>query len=243
MARRFEGRGNEVTVRGWWHAPARANEDGIVLTHGAGANCESKLLVAVAEAFEAAGFEVLRFDLPFRLERPHGPPRFGSAQQDRKGIRGAIEAMKEKVRGRVFVGGHSYGGRQASVLIAEEPQLADGLLLLSYPLHPPRKPEQLRTAHFPKLTRASSFVHGTRDPFGSIAEMKEALESIPAPHAILEVEGGGHDLMAKNAGDELADRIAREFGGFVSAGRASESKESPRRRTTTESTEKGGGER
>lgn len=202
-------------MRGWWHEPARANGDGVLLTHGAGANCESKLLVAVAEAFEAEGFTTLRFDLPFRDERPHGPPRFGSAARDREGIRRAIEVMKEKVRGRIFPGGHSYGGRQASMLIAEAPQLADGLLLLSYPLHPPRKADQLRTAHFPKIERPAFFVHGTRDPFGSIAEMKAALELIRAPRAIAEVEGRGHDLLGKKAEDELPGRIVREFQIFV----------------------------
>jgi len=74
----------------------------------------------------------------------------------------------------VFLGGHSYGGRQTSMLIAEEPGLADGLLLLSYPLHPPRKPGELRTKHFPELRKAAFFVHGTRDPFGTIKEMKAA---------------------------------------------------------------------
>lgn len=215
MTTRVEERRGDVAVRGWWHEPARANGDGVLLTHGAGTNCESKLLVAVAEAFEAEGFTALRFDLPFRQERPHGPPRFGSAARDREGIRQAIEVMREKVRGRIFPGGHSYGGRQASMLIAEAPQLADGLLLLSYPLHPPRKPDQLRTAHFPKIERPAFFVHGTRDPFGSIAEMKAALELIRAPHAIVEVEGGGHDLLGKKAEGLVPGRIVREFQIFV----------------------------
>lgn len=215
MARRFEERRGAIAVRGWMHEPERGNGDAIALTHGAGANCESKLLVAVAHAFEDAGFVVLRFDLPFRQERLHGPPRFGSAERDREGIRGAIEAMKEKVRGRVFVGGHSYGGRQTSMLIAEEPELAEGLLLLSYPLHPPRKPEELRTAYFAKLERPTFFVHGTRDPFGSSAEMKSGLELIRAPHELMEVEGAGHDLAGKSGAGELAGRIVEGFRAFV----------------------------
>jgi uncharacterized protein len=79
----------------------------------------------------------------------------------------------------MFLGGHSYGGRQASMLAAEEPDLAAGLLLLSYPLHPPRRPARLRTAHFPKLTTPALFVHGTRDPFGSMDEMRAAVDSSP----------------------------------------------------------------
>jgi uncharacterized protein len=101
------------------------------------------------------------------------------------------------------------------MLIADEPELAEGLLLLSYPLHPPKKLEQLRTAHFPKLRRAAFFVHGTRDPFASSEEMEAAVESIPAPHEIMEIEGAGHDLIGKGAADELAARIVGEFQGFV----------------------------
>jgi uncharacterized protein len=219
MMERFENLAEDVAVRGWWHEAARGSGDGILLTHGAGANCESKLLVAVAEAFEGAGFVVLRFDLPFRQERRYGPPRFGNAARDRDGIRRAIEVVKEKVRGRIFAGGHSYGGRQASMLVADEPELADGLLLLSYPLHPPKKPEQVRTAHFPKLRRAAFFVHGARDPFASSEEMEAAVESIRAPHEIMEIEGGGHDLIGKGAADELAERIVAEFREFVGAER------------------------
>lgn len=216
MPTRLVNTESPITIRGWMHEPEQGNGDAIALTHGAGANCESKLLVAVAGAFEDAGFVVLRFDLPFRQERPHGPPRFGSAERDREGICRAIEAMKEKVRGRVFVGGHSYGGRQASMLIAEEPVLAEGLLLLSYPLHPPRKPEELRTAHFVKLERRVFFVHGTRDPFGTIAEMRKAMELIRGPHELMEIEGAGHDLAGKSGTGELAGRIVEGFRAFVS---------------------------
>ena len=215
MATRFQDRTGEIALRGWLHEPARANGDALLLTHGAGANCESKLLIALARAFEALGFLVLRFDLPFRQERPHGPPRFGSAERDRDGIRRAIDVVKEKRPRRIFLGGHSYGGRQSSMLVADEPELADALLLLSYPLHPPRNPEQLRTAHFSKLKRPVLFVHGARDPFGSIAELKAAVELISAPHTILEVDGAGHDLLGKNAENDLPVRIAMEFQAFA----------------------------
>lgn len=207
--------GSETGIRGWLHEPAAPNGDAILLTHGAGADCNSKLLVALANAFEADAVTVLRYDLPFRQERPHGPPRFGSAQRDREGIRRAAEAMKDRVRGRIFLGGHSYGGRQSSMLLAEDPDAADGLLLLSYPLHPPRKPGELRTAHFPKLARPTFFVHGTRDPFGSIEEMKAAIALIPGQHELLAIDGGGHDLVGKNRHDEFAQRIAGEFRAFV----------------------------
>jgi predicted alpha/beta-hydrolase family hydrolase len=200
-------------VRGYLHLPAEGNSDGLVLTHGAGANCQSRLLVALAGAFAEAGFTVLRCDLPFRQERRHGPPFPGGAEKDREGLKRAVEVLKKSVSGRVFLGGHSYGGRQATLLAAEEPLVA-GLLLLAYPLHPPRKPEQLRTAHFPKLATRALFVHGTRDPFGSQEEMESALKLIPVAHRLLEVDGAGHELIDKKAGDGLPARIVVAFEGF-----------------------------
>jgi len=202
-------------VGGFLHAATNPNGSALALTHGAGGNCQSKLLVAIAEAFAASGFVVLRFDLPFRLERRFGPPRPGSADRDRDGIRRAINLLREQSPGPIYVGGHSYGGRQSTMLIAEEPQLVDGLLLLSYPLHPPNKPQQLRTAHLPKLRKPCFFVHGTRDPFGTIDEIRSALALIPAPHALFEMEGAGHDLLIKKSAGDLAIRVASQFQSFV----------------------------
>jgi predicted alpha/beta-hydrolase family hydrolase len=171
----------------------------LILTHGAGSNRNAPLLVAVASAFEQAGVEVLRYDLPFRQDRPHGPPRPGDAARDREGLREQVLRIREKKAKSVWLGGHSYGGRQASMLAAESPELADQLLLLSYPLHPPRKPDQLRTAHFPQLRTPALFVHGARDPFGSPEELKAAMALIPAETALVEIEGARHDLGRNHA--------------------------------------------
>ena len=152
---------------------------------------------------------MIRYDLPFRQERPHGPPRPGDAARDREGLREQVLKAREREPERVWLGGHSYGGRQASMLAADAPGLADGLLLLSYPLHPPRKPEQLRTAHFPKLETPALFVHGSRDPFGSPDELKQALSLIPAANHLLEIEGAGHEL-GRNAA-AAAVKILEEF--------------------------------
>jgi hypothetical protein len=114
--------------------------------------------------------------------------------------------------GRIALGGHSYGGRQASVLAAEDPTVAAALLLLSYPLHPPGRPAELRVAHFPELRTPTLFVHGTTDPFGSVAELQSAIARIPAPTALHLEAGVGHDLGAarrsRAARVELAARIA-----------------------------------
>src|SRR5689334_18261650 len=116
--------------------------NGIILTHGAGTNADSPLLVALAAAFEAAGWRAIRYNLPYRHLRPHGPPIPAQAAADRAGLAGEVAKMKSLVDGKVVLGGHSYGGRQASMVATEQPGLVDGLLLLSYPLHPPKKPEQ-----------------------------------------------------------------------------------------------------
>ena len=184
-------------VRGFLHAPKDGARLGIVLTHGAGSNCSSPLLVKVAEAFCSAGLAVLRCDLPFRQQRPSGPPPPGKSAADRAGLKLAAGVLGDLMEGRVFLAGHSYGGRQASVLAAEEPGLALGLLLLSYPLHPPRKPEQLRIQHFPRLRTPAVFVHGTADPFGSIPELKKEIAEIPAATQLIAIEGAGHDLGGK----------------------------------------------
>ena len=100
------------------------------------------------------------------------------------------------------------------MLAAEDPQLAAGLLLLSYPLHPPRKPVDLRTVHFPQLHTPALFVHGGRDPFGSHDEMKAALKLVPAPTLLFEVEGAGHELLGKKAHEDLPSRIVEAFRQF-----------------------------
>jgi predicted alpha/beta-hydrolase family hydrolase len=184
---------DQPAVNGFLHRPECDPTAAMVLTHGAGSNCGAPLLIAVAEAFAAAGITVLRCDLPFRQARPHGPP-VGNGAKDRAGLRRAIEVLREIALGPVFLGGHSYGGRQASMLAAEDPSAVAALLLLSYPLHPPHKPDQLRTAHFPNLRTPALFVHGCRDPFGSCDEMQSAIRLIPGPTAFVPVEGAGHDL-------------------------------------------------
>jgi uncharacterized protein len=211
---------NEIPVRGFLHCPTNSAGDCLVLTHGAGANCESPLLVALAEAFCASGLTVLRCDLPFRQLRPHGPPHRGSAERDQQGLRAAIASMRRQTSGRMFLGGHSYGSRQSSVLAASEPGLVDQLLLLSYPLHPPLKPSELRTGHFPCLQTPATFVHGTRDAFGSIDEVTVALKLIPARTELLPITGAGHELVTKRNRDELSKTVVEAFHKFAYDGAA-----------------------
>jgi predicted alpha/beta-hydrolase family hydrolase len=207
-------------VRGFLHFPASPNGDALILTHGAGSDCTVPLLVALSEVFAGHGYVVLRCDLPFRQERRSGPPFPGNAERDRAGLQNAVAAVRKSVAGRIFLGGHSYGGRQATMLCAGEPELVSGLLLLSYPLHPPRKPEQLRFQHLPNLRTPSLFVQGTRDPFGSVEEMMSALRLVPAKTELMKVEGAGHDLgfKGKERAVELPASILARFEGLALRG-------------------------
>jgi uncharacterized protein len=213
----FVGTSLDPHIRGFLHRPVAPSGDGLVLTHGAGSNSKAPLLVALAEAFVAAGVTVLRCDLPYRQSRPYGPPRPGDGARDREGLKNAVAALRSLASGRMFLGGHSYGGRQSTMLCADEPDLAEGLLLLSYPLHPPRKPDQLRVQHLPKLQTPALFVHGTRDPFGSPEEMESALNLIPAKTRLLRIEGAGHDLgfKGKATQEDLPALVVAEFQKFL----------------------------
>lgn len=209
----FFDRNLEPNVRGYLHRPEKSTA-GLVLAHGAGSNAQAPLLAALAEAFCAAGVTVLRADLPYRQVRPHGPPGPGDAARDRAGLKNAVGALRNVVPGPIFLGGHSYGGRQATMLCAAEPELVSGLLLMSYPLHPPRKPEQLRVQHLPNLRNPCLFVHGTRDPFGSIEEIREALKLVPGETRLLAVQGAGHDLDFKKARATLPAEVLSTFQDF-----------------------------
>src|SRR6266478_6074324 len=199
----------EPAVRGFLHRPVSAPRAGLVLTHGAGSDCNAPLLVALAAAFAARAVTVLRCDLPYRQARRTGPPHPGSAALDRTGLKRAVALLRRLCPSRIFLGGQSYGGRQASMLAAEEPQLADALVLLSYPLHPPGKPAQLRTAHFPALRTPALFVSGDRDEFGTPDELKAAIVLITARTEMETIKSAGHDLKRGSAAAAIADRIHR----------------------------------
>jgi hypothetical protein len=141
-----------------------------------------------------------------------------SAERDQAGLRVAVEAMRRHAGAvRIFLGGHSYGGRMASILAADEPGLVAALLLLSYPLHPPRAPEQMRTQHFSRLESPALFISGVRDGFGTTSELEAALRLIPARTELLPVEGAGHELIGKRNRDTLPQLVVESFRAFTGA--------------------------
>jgi pimeloyl-ACP methyl ester carboxylesterase len=133
-------------IAGVAHEPEGAPRGVVVLTHGAGGSRESPLLVALCDEWARRGWLAIRYNLPYRRRRPKGPPS-GSSGTDQAGIAEALAAARGWCDGPVIAGGHSYGGRLTSMLVAEQPGIADELTLFSYPLHPPGRPDRLRTEH------------------------------------------------------------------------------------------------
>ncbi|NLU83730.1 alpha/beta family hydrolase [Rhodococcus sp. HNM0569] len=186
-------------VHGWLHRPDGDVLGGLAFAHGAGGDAGSALLVALAEAFAERGVLTLRYDLPYRQRRPKGPPQPARAEADRAGVAAALEVVRELFDGPLVAGGQSYGGRQTSMLLAEQPGLIDrltltGLLLTSYPLHAPGKPDKQRTEHLPDLRVPTVVVHGSKDTFATTDEIERALALIPAPTTLVDIAGGRHDL-------------------------------------------------
>jgi predicted alpha/beta-hydrolase family hydrolase len=183
-------------IAGIAHEPSDSPAGVVVLTHGAGGSCDSALLQRICDEWATRGWLAVRYNLPYRRRRPKGPPS-GSAATDRAGIVEAIEVCRGLAGGPLIAGGHSYGGRQTSMVVAAGEASVDVLTLFSYPVHPPGKPERLRTEHLPDITVPTVFTHGTSDPFGTPTELRDAAALISAPTEVVEITGARHDLGSK----------------------------------------------
>ena len=178
----------------------------LLLYPGAGSGRDHSSLVAV-EASLGSRASVERFDFPYRREGRRAPDR---APKLMAAIRDDLSTVRRR-RGPVVMGGRSMGGRMTSMVAADVDgggpvaRLA-GLVLICYPLHPPGKPERLRVEHLVDLTVPCLFVSGTRDPFGTPAELTEWTATIPAPVEHVWIEGGRHDL--RGADDTIAAAVA-----------------------------------
>ncbi|MHB1929980.1 MAG: alpha/beta hydrolase family protein, partial [Acidimicrobiales bacterium] len=167
---------------------------------GAGADRNQPALVAVDDALTAAGTVVRRMDFPYRIAGRRAPDRLPVLVH-------AVAAEAARLRGgRLVLGGRSMGGRVCSVAAAEGAVTAAGLVLISYPLHPPGRPDRRRDAHFPDLHLPCLFVSGTRDAFGTVDELEQATAAIPAPVAFHWIDGGDHGLRRRDA--EVAGVVA-----------------------------------
>ena len=181
---------------------------GLLLTPGASANRTQPSLVAIDEAVTALGVVVERMNFPYTdagRKAPDRPPVLLDA------VRTGAAALAEKAKAKpadLFLGGRSMGGRICSTAVADGLP-ARGLVLVSYPLHPPGKPDKLRTDHFPQLDVPCLFVSGTKDTFGTPAELEAATQAIPGDVTHVWIEGGDHGLRRKDAivAEAVADWI------------------------------------
>lgn len=177
---------------------ARARKVAVLLTPGAGAGADQAALVAVDTALQSEGIAVLRMDFPYRRagrRSPDRPPVLINA------IREGAARLAEEARVKpadVVLGGRSMGGRMCSMAVAEGLPAA-GLVLISYPLHPPGRPEKSRTEHLPAIEVPCLFVSGTRDAFGTPAELEAATKVIAGEVTHRWIEGGDHGLRRKDA--------------------------------------------
>ena len=164
--------------------------DGLVLTHGAGGDRDQHTLVALAEGL--APLPVERINFPYRNQGRRPPDRAPKLLAFLREEIPAIAARLGTDPGCLVLGGRSMGGRMCSMAVAEGMPAA-GLVLLSYPLHPPKKPENLRTAHFPEIDVPCLFISGDRDPFGSPEEFDQHLPTIKGQVTVVWLEGERHD--------------------------------------------------
>ena len=176
--------------------------DALLLFPGAGGGCDHHTLQAIEEGL--APTPVVRRDFPYRKEGRRAPDR---APKLIGAIRDEVDALVDAgttESGGLVLGGRSMGGRMCSMAVAEGLPAA-GLVLLSYPLHPPGKPERLRTDHFGAIDVPCLFVSGTRDPFGTPDELEAHVEAIPGPVSIVWLDGQRHD--PKGCEDTIVDAI------------------------------------
>jgi hypothetical protein len=180
----------------------------VLLAHGAGSDRNSPALLAVADRLTAVGIPSSRFDYPYRQAGRRAPDRPAVLEQATR------EAAAELAKGmdlppeRLVLGGRSMGGRYCSMVAGHEtePVPALGLVLLGYPLHPAGKPEQLRTAHFPRLTMPVLFVSGDRDALAPRPALEEAATAIPGSVTFHWLPGADHGYrVPKSSGRVPAD--------------------------------------
>jgi predicted alpha/beta-hydrolase family hydrolase len=194
--------GGTVTALVYGAVEGRASA-ALVLAHGAGAGQRSPFMAGFAKALAALGVDAMTFNFPYAEQRRRLP--------DRRPVlhacyRSAVHTARRHVEsaGRcLFIGGKSMGGRMATEVAAADKDLAvSGLVLLGYPLHPPGRPADLRAAHLPGVNRPMLFVQGTRDSFGTPAELGPILTSLTPPTTLHVVAGGDHSFKVARASQQ-----------------------------------------
>ena len=180
----------------------------LILGHGAGSGQLSGFMVSFAEALSARGLDVLTFNFLY-IEQGRGiPDRTDKLESCYRAVIDAARRHKPIAKNSLAIGGKSMGGRIASQIAAAGVGDLTGLVFLGYPLHPPGKPDQLRTKHLPAIKAPMLFIQGSRDSFGTPEELRPILKKLKAK--IYEVEGGDHSFkVPKSIGEPQPDVYAR----------------------------------
>lgn len=195
------------------HRPSRPRRPAFLLTHGAGGDLDDPGLEALAGAIAAQGHLVVRVNLPFRQAGRRTPPRADRAVNAFRTVAEAVRALAPRTPW--VLGGKSYGGRVASMAVAAGLPAA-GMLFYGYPLHPPGKPDKLRTDHWPDVKVPCLFLQGDRDPFNEGELLTEQLRRFPRRARVHVVPGGDHSLRVtgRHAPDGVARPAAEVLGGL-----------------------------
>jgi uncharacterized protein len=173
----------------------------LVLGHGAGANQLSAFMVMVAGGLTARGFAVMTFDFLYMEQKRHVPDPKARLESCYQAVIKAALTHRKLRKNRLVIGGKSMGGRIASQVAAAAPEGIAGLVFLGYPLHPPGRPDKLRTDHLPDIQAPMIFVQGARDAFGTEAEISAVIKQLHLPATLFSIEGGDHSFkVPKRAG-------------------------------------------
>jgi uncharacterized protein len=194
-------------------SPEKQAGIGLLLAHGAGGNQMSRFLVEFASGLAERGIDAVTFNFLYSERKRRLPDRNDKLEACWRALIGAArsEALGPEIaRGALAIGGKSMGGRIASQIAAADAEGIGGLVLLGYPLHPPGRPDQLRTKHLPAIRAPMLIVQGERDAFGTPDELRPVLRQLKAPHELYVVAGGDHSFkVPKSAGTPQAQVHAR----------------------------------
>lgn len=174
----------------------------LVLAHGAGAGERHPFMIAFGRGLAARGIDVVTFNFPYMEQKRRVPDKAPVLEaRFREAIDGARQG--ERAGRRLFIGGKSMGGRMATHLAAQG-TVGDlgGVIALGYPLHPPGKPDQPRTAHLPAITSPVLIVQGEYDVFGTPAELEPVIATMRAAVTLRVVPGADHSFKVRGRPSE-----------------------------------------
>jgi len=189
----------------------------LILAHGAGAPADSPFMNELAEALDAEGMAVVRFEFPYMQKRRQDGKKRPPDRQPRllETFRSVLSQVRDEVGEScpIVVGGKSMGGRMASILASEDSGI-DGVVCFGYPFHPPGRPDNWRIDHFPRIDCPVLFVQGTRDPFGKPEEVAEHQKELGACQLVW-LNGGNHDYQPLSRQPETRQDLIIEAAGQV----------------------------